>query len=47
MANGHTYGQGQRQWSYCKGSVSNDVMERIRFESGSESYVIMTSRGKG
>ncbi len=30
-----------------KGSVSNDVMERIRSESGSESYVMMMSRGKG
>ena len=27
------------------GSVSDDVMERVRSESGSESYVMMTSRG--
>ena len=46
IANGRTYGQGQGQWSYRRGSVSNDVMGRIRSESGSESYVMMTSRGE-
>ncbi len=29
------------------GSVSDDVMERVRSESGSESYVMMTSGGNG
>ncbi len=47
IANGRMYGQGQGQWSYCKGSVSDDVMERIGFESGSESYVMMTSKDGG
>ncbi len=47
IANGHTYGQGQGQWSYRKGSVSDDVMEGIGSESGSESYVMMTLRGNG
>ena len=30
IANGRTYGRGQGQWSYRGGSVSDDVMERIR-----------------
>ena len=47
IVNGCTYGQGQGQWSYRKGSVSNDVMEWIKSKSGSESYVMMTSRGNG
>ncbi len=30
MANGRTYGQGQGQWSYCRGSVSDDVIGKDR-----------------
>ncbi len=30
-----------------RNQVSNDVMEGIRSKSGSGSYVIVTSRGKG